>query len=106
MTIQTTHNKRKREMVCRVSLLNRSVMIDATRRLRHVKRKEKAKLFKVSYSDLSKTIRLFLAGRDPTTTPKKIVKELDRTIQAVRNGRAFALILDHHSFLPFVYRTA
>ena len=95
-------------MVCRVSFLQRSVMIDASRRLRHVKRneKEKAKLFKVSYSDLSKTIRLFLAGRDPTTTPKKIVKELDRNIQAVRNGRAFVLIINHHSFLPFVYRAA
>ena len=93
-------------MVCRVSLLNRSVMIDASRRLRHVKRKEKAKLFKVSYSDLSKTVRLFLAGRDPTITPKKIVKELDRTLQAVRNGRVFSRILNHHSFLHFIYRAA
>ena len=106
MTIQTTHNKRKREMVCCVSFLRRSVMIDDSRRLRHVKRKEKAKLLKVSYSDLSKAIRLFIAGRDPTTTLKKIVKELDRNIQAVRNGRAFVLIINHHSFLPFVYRAA
>ena len=81
-------------------------MIDDSRRLRHVKRKEKAKLLKVSYSDLSKAIRLFIAGRDPTTTLKKIVKELDRNIQAVRNGRAFVLIINHHSFLPFVYRAA
>ena len=83
-----------------------SVMIDASRRLRRLKRKEKAKLVKVSYSDLSKTVRLFLAGRDPTITPKKIVKELDRTLQAVRNGRVFSRILNHHSFFPFVYRAA
>ena len=83
-----------------------SVMIDASRRMRRIKRREKAKLFKVSYSDLSKTVRLFLAGRDPTITPRKIVKELDRTIQAVRNGRVFSRILNHHSFLPFVYRAA
>ena len=83
-----------------------SVMIDASRRMRRIKRREKAKLFKVSYSDLSKTVRLFLAGRDPTITPRKIVKELDRTLQAVRNGRVFSRILNHHSFLPFVYRAA
>ena len=83
-----------------------SVMIDASRRMRRIKRREKAKLFKVSYSDLSKTVRLFLAGRDPTITPRKIVKERDRTLQAVRNGRVFSLILNHHSFLPFVYRAA
>ena len=52
------------------------------------------------------TVRLFLAGRDPTITPRKIVKELDRTLQAVRNGRVFSRILNHHSFLPFVYRAA
>ena len=97
------------ETACdRIYLLDEcvSVMIDFSRRLIRVKQKEKAKLFKVSYSDLSKTIRLFLAGRDPAITPRKIVKELDRTIQAVRNGRVFSRILNHHSFLPVVDRAA
>ena len=83
-----------------------SVMIDASGIMKRRRRREKPSLFKVSYSDLSKTIRLFLAGRDPTITPRKIVKELSRTLQTVRNGRVFSRILNHHSFFPFVYRAA
>ncbi|NCC91321.1 MAG: hypothetical protein EOM01_13335 [Spirochaetia bacterium] len=68
--------------------------------------KNRKLLYKVSYSDLSKTLRLYASGRDPTITIKKIVKELTMTIQPVRNDRAFSRILEHRSFIPFIYRAA
>ena len=63
-------------------------------------------LYKVSYSDLAKTLRLYASGRDPTITIQKIVKELEMTIQPVRNERAFPRILKPRSFTPFIYRAA
>lgn len=53
------------------------------------KNKNRKLLYKVSYSDLAKTMRLYASGRDPTITIRKIVKELAMTIQPVRTDRVF-----------------
>lgn len=63
-------------------------------------------LYKVSYSDLSKSLRLYIAGRDPTINVNKIVKELLMTIQPIRNERIFSRILNKRSFVPFIYRAS
>ena len=63
-------------------------------------------LYKVSYSDLSKSLRLYITGRDPTINANKIVKELLMTIQPIRNERRFSRILNKRSFVPFIYRVA
>lgn len=62
--------------------------------------------YRASYSDLSKSIRLYIAGRDPTISANKVVKELHKTIQPVRNERTFPRLLRKCSFVPFVYRAA
>ncbi len=82
-----------------------SVMIAFARK--QFRRLENRKLlYKVSYSDLAKTLRLHASGRDPTITIQKIVKELEMTIQPVRNERVFSRILKPRSFTPFIYRAA
>lgn len=82
-----------------------SVMIAFARK--QFRRLENRKLlYKVSYSDLAKTLRLYASGRNPTITIQKIVKELAMTIQPVRNERAFSRILKPRSFTPFIYRAA
>ncbi|MDD4451158.1 MAG: transposase, partial [Sphaerochaeta sp.] len=82
-----------------------SVLLAFGRRLFRRRRNRKL-LYKVSYSDLAKTLRLYASGRDPTITIQKIVKELAMTIQPVRSGRAFSRILKPRSFTPFIYRAA
>ena len=62
--------------------------------------------YRASYSDLSKSIRLYIAGRDPTINANKIVKELHNTILPVRNERSFPRLLRKCPFVPFVYRAA
>jgi hypothetical protein len=75
-------------------------------RTRFSKSKNRKLLYKVSYSDLAKTMRLYASGRDPTITIRKIVKELAMTIQPVRTDRVFSRILKPRSFIPFIYRAA
>lgn len=62
--------------------------------------------YSLSYSDLSSSMRLLISGRDPTASMKKIVRELEITLQPIRNGRAFFRQLNRHSFVPFIYRAA
>lgn len=63
-------------------------------------------VYKVSYSDLSKSMRIFLAGRDPTATIDNLIRELERTVQPVRKNRSFDRFLITHSFFQFIYRAA
>ena len=58
--------------------------------------------YRISYSDLSSSMRILISGRDPTVSLNKIVRELESTLQPVRKGRAF----NRHSFVPFIYRAA
>jgi len=82
-----------------------SVLVAFGRKQFRRKRNRKL-LYKVSYSDLAKTLRIYASGRDPTITIHKIVKELSMTIQPVRNDRVFSRILKPRSFTPFIYRAA
>lgn len=65
-----------------------------------------ALLYRISYSDLASTLRLFISGRSPTITIDKIVRELLITLQPVRNGRSFIRVIVNHPFVPFIYRAA
>lgn len=65
-----------------------------------------ALLYRISYSDLASTLRLFISGRSPTITIDKIVGELLITLQPVRNGRSFIRVIVNHPFVPFIYRAA
>ena len=60
----------------------------------------------ISYSDLASVLRMFISGRDPTITIRKIVRELLITLQPIRASRAFDRFLINHPFVPFVYRAA
>ena len=60
----------------------------------------------ISYSDLASVLRMFISGRDPTITIRKIVRELLITLQPIRASRAFDRFLTNHPFVPFVYRAA
>ena len=62
--------------------------------------------YRISYSDLSSSMRILISGRDPTVSLNKIVRELEITLQPVRKGRAFNRQLNRHSFVPFIYRAA
>ena len=62
--------------------------------------------YKISYSDLADVMRIYITGRDPTATVKKIVRELEITAQPVREGRKFERILLGHTFTAFIYRAA
>ena len=82
-----------------------SVLVAFWRKLFRRRRNRKL-LYKVSYSDLAKTLRLYASGRDPTITIQKIVKVLEMTIQPVRNERVFSRILKPRSSteqLDFLY---
>lgn len=62
--------------------------------------------YRISYSDLSSSMRSLISGRDPTVSLIKIARELEITLQPIRNGRAFNRQLNRHSFVPFIYRAA
>ena len=75
-----------------------------------VKKKDKDELelrvWKISYADLSQTMRIYICGRDPTATLKNIAKELQRTMICERKGRTFTRLIRHQSFIPYIYRAA
>ena len=60
----------------------------------------------INYSDLASALRLFISGRDPTITIRKIVRKLLITLQPIRASLAFDRFLVNHPFVPFVYRAA
>jgi len=62
--------------------------------------------YKVSYSDLSKTLKLFVRGHDPTLKIENLVRELERTMEPIRDHRKFDRILKTRQFTSFLYRAA
>lgn len=83
------------------SLVIKLITLKASRRCR-----SRNLPYAISYSDLSSSLRMLIAGRDPTVSVDKIVRELEITLQPIRNGRAFYRQLNRHSFVPFIYRAA
>ena len=65
-----------------------------------------ALLYRLSYSDLASTLRIFISGRSPTITIDKIVRERLITLQPVRDGRSFIRVIVNHPFVHFIYRAA
>lgn len=68
--------------------------------------KNRRHAYRISYSDLSSAMRIFIAGRDPTASVNRIVRELLITSHPIRNDRAFSRQLNRHPFVPFIYRAA
>ena len=62
--------------------------------------------YKVSYSDLAGTMKIYLQGRDPPLKVENLVRELERTMEPVRDNRKFERILKTRQFISFFYRAA
>lgn len=65
----------------------------------------KTRVYEVSHSDATSAVKLFL-GRNNRCGPVKLMQELARNMEPVRDGRSFPRQLIHKGFVAFTYRAA
>ncbi|MCQ2411388.1 MAG: IS4 family transposase [Sphaerochaetaceae bacterium] len=65
----------------------------------------KTRVYEVSHSDATSAVKLFL-GRNNRCGPVKLMQELARNMEPVRDGRSFPRQLISKGFVAFTYRAA
>ena len=65
----------------------------------------KTRVYEASHSDATSAVKLFL-GRNNRCGPRKLMQELARNMEPVRDERSFPRLLSRKGFFAFTYRAA